>query len=385
MTDGAAPGMTDAARAQMVAILREAVGQWPDRSTVPDALRSILTDPDGTEGAAAATAPDLALHDAWNGLGDILFNQASDGFLLAEHAYRLAIASSPAGIAAWRGLGECLTRRRLLAEAQSAHDIWFRGWIGSEQSAALRRHQDAARTRGLPGIMLVAMQKSASEFIRDALMRILDLPLIYASIGAVPVDRLIPAALRQLAGAGAICRCHASAGENLAAMAAAGIGRLVLHVRDPRQVVVSWAHMKRGSGATESRYSAYMYAPPVPDDFAAWSFEQQLAWSIAHYLPGQIGWLEGWAAALDSDPPVKILVTTYEDFYRDRVAYFERMLSFLGIAGVDPDAFAAIPAQSARNFRTGRPDEWREVLSPAQAAAAWQLMADVAPRFGWRE
>src|SRR5436189_1944718 len=111
----------------------------------------------------------------------MLFNQSSTGFLLAEHAYRMAVCSS-AGFAAYRGLGECMARRGRLDEARKAHDTWFRHWIAGDQTAELRRHQDAARERAVPGILFVALQKSASEFIRDCLLRALDVPLIYASV-----------------------------------------------------------------------------------------------------------------------------------------------------------------------------------------------------------
>jgi hypothetical protein len=352
---------------------------------LPQLVASALRD--GGYGAETLPSDDegRALHDAWNQLGDDLFTNSSRGFQAAEHAYRMAIASAPICFSAYRGLGECLARRKRLREALIAHDLWFARWIASDESAGLRKEQDGARERHMPAIMLVAMQKSASEHIRDALMRILGVPLIYVSVGTVPVDVFLPSALRQLATGGALARSHASAGDNLRMLADAGIDRLILHARDPRQVVVSWAYMMAGLSDVEFRYSATMYDPPVPDDYRSWGIDRQLAWSIEHYLPGQLAWLEGWAAAIDRNPAIRTLVTTYEEFHRDQRAHFARMLNFLAVECCSDWNGLLEPAPAnTRNFRRGQTDEWRQLFTPAQCASVWSRLAPLAERFGWR-
>lgn len=354
--------------------LRDAARGWSDLS-VPEALRPILAGSEAGKG--------LALHDAWNQLGDILFNRDRSGFQLAEHAYRLAILSSADGYAACRGLGECLARRGRLDEAAIAHDAWFGRWIAGDQTLELRAQQAATIARGLPPILFIAMQKSASEFIRDSLMSVLDLPLIYASVGTIPADRFIPSALRQLARGGAICRTHAGGIGELSGVAEAGIDRAVVHVRDPRQVTLSWVQMMRRLSPAGHVYSAPMYDPPVPQAFPGWDFREQVAWALTHYLPGQVSWAAQWAKVADHAPPLKILMTSYESFRRDRIGYFRQLLDFLGIRGVDATAFVAEDRSRIRNFRSGKIDEWKTVLSQEQRDAAWQTMAPVAPHFGW--
>lgn len=46
-------------------------------------------------------------------------------------------------LAAARGLGECLARKREFAAARDAHDLWLRQWLQSDQSADVRRRQTA--------------------------------------------------------------------------------------------------------------------------------------------------------------------------------------------------------------------------------------------------
>jgi hypothetical protein len=382
MNDAEGVGRTE--RRVALDALRRAAQGWSDLA-VPDALHPILAGGETDDDTAATKHDGLALHDAWNQLGDLLFNRDRSGFLLAEHAYRLAVMSSADGYAAYRGLGECLARRGRLDEAAVAHDTWFSRWIAGDQTADMRAQQAAAIARGLPPILFIAMQKSASEFIRDSLMSVLEMPLIYASVGTVPADRFIPSALRQLAQGGALCRTHAGGVDDLAIAANAGIDRAVVHLRDPRQVTLSWVQMMRRQSPAGLLYSAPMYNPPVPQDFPGWTFPEQLAWGLAHYLPGQVTWAARWAALVDGTPPLRILMTSYEDFRRDRMEYFRGMLDFLGIRGVDVTVFAAENRQAIRNFRSGRIDEWTSVLTQQQRAAAWRIIAPIAPRFGWSQ
>lgn len=349
---------------------------------VPELLRDQLSGVAEVHEEAAAAPPSSVLADAWNQLGDVLFNRSSKGFLVAEHAYRMAIESDPERFAAFRGLGECLARRKRLEAARLAHDIWFARWIASDAGADLRRQQDARRGPSRPPILIVAMQKSASEYIRDTLLEALDIPLIHPTVGTVPRDRFVPSALRQLALGGALCRTHIDAGD-IAAIVDANIGRIVVHVRDPRQVTISWTHMMRRLQPVEFNYSAHMYDPPVPEAYLEWPFEQQLAWSFSNYFPEQVKWLDGWASALESGTPLDILLTSYEEFHRDSDGYFQRLLDHFGIddrrAG---DLQPQDPAET-RNFRAGDPDEWEEVLTPAMRREFWPQMARFEKRFGW--
>jgi hypothetical protein len=167
------------------------------------------------------------------------------------------------------------------------HDFWFSQWSQSNQSVELRQRQAAKKARRVPAITFVAMQKSASEYIRSNLIAALDVPEISVSVGTVPVDRAIPSALHQLAQGGALCRTHVS-GDNVQALADAGLDRMLLHVRDPRQVTISWVHMMQRITTQEFVYASHMYDPPIPETYRRWTFDQQLVWAIENYLPGQL-------------------------------------------------------------------------------------------------
>ena len=228
----------------------------------------------------------------------------------------------------------------------------------------MRRRQKKARRCGVPGILLVSMQKSASEYIRENLMGALDIPEIHISIGTVPRDKIIPSAVRRLAQGGAIARSHMD-GADFAALAANGITRMMLEVRDPRQVTVSWTHMMRNLPDVAFRYAAEMYQPGVPGDFREWPLQQQLDWAVNNYLPGQLAWLESWTAVLDTEPSIPICVLKFEEFRADEDAFFRKISNFYGIARIDRPALSKQSAAAMRNFRLGEIQEWRTVLAPS--------------------
>jgi len=360
---------------------RKALGDHSGQIEVPEVLGDVLSEAAASDGVASS-APSSVLADAWNQFGDVLFNRCSTGFLEALHAYRMSIASDPTRFAAFRGVGECLARRKCLDEARLAHDIWFGHWIASEAGADLRQQQAARMGPSRPPILLIAMQKSASEYIRDTLLRALDIPLIYATVGTVPRDRFVPSALRQLALGGALCRTHADAGD-VSAIIGAGIDRIVVHVRDPRQVTISWTHMMRRLAPVEFNYSAPMYDPPVPERFPEWPFEQQLAWSFSQYFPEQVNWLDGWVSAIEAGCSLNILLTSYDEFHRDQQRYFQRLLDHLEISDRRSSELRPQTPADTRNFRAGDPAEWKQILSPEMRRGLWPHMARFERRFGW--
>jgi Sulfotransferase domain len=330
----------------------------------------------------AARADVIDDAEGWTGLGYHLLDGCGGGFIKTEQAFRAALAQAPDTFDEWLGLSECLARRKLLGEARAARDVWFRHWIADPQSADLRRRQDAARRRGVPGIMFVAMMKSASEFIRENLMRALDVPEIGLSVGTVPWDEVVPSAVRQLASGGAVARSHLSA-NNLPVLAANGVDRLILHVRDPRQVIVSWVHHMRRISDVEFRWSALRYDPPLPAEFREWGLRRQMDWAVHNYMPGQLQWLEDWASALHQGPPIPVLVSRFEDFVADQRVFFRKLSDFLGIAEIQVPGSRRQSAAAMRNFRRGRIGEWRDVLTARQIKTFAARIEPLAQYFGW--
>jgi len=183
----------------------DAIGDPPqegDRRRAADIwcnLAIVSTAAKGFADAVSACRRSLSISEtaaAWQRLGEALFSLGRERLDEAAEAFRAALRLDPNALDAHRWLGEIATRRGDLASAASGHDSWFRGWIEGPDAAALRQRQERAIGRGVPPILIAAMLKSASEYIREVLTNLLDVPEIHVSVGAVPTDAVIPSAAR---------------------------------------------------------------------------------------------------------------------------------------------------------------------------------------------
>jgi hypothetical protein len=163
-----------------------------------------------------------------------------------------------------------------------------------------------------------------------------------------------------------------------------GTKRLVLHVRDPRQVVVSWVHHVLRISEAEFQWSALMYDPPLPAAFRTWEFQQQIDWALENYMPGQLHWLEDWVTALEKGPPIPIFVSRFEDFVQGKRRFLRGFLDFFGISEIDVPSLRTQTVAAMRHFRVGSVDEWCDVLTKSQVSSFESRVEPLAKKFGWK-
>lgn len=300
----------------------------------------------------------------------------------AERACRRLVDPSPLLAQGWRTLGAAQAQQGRLEEARDSYE---RAAAIEPLPAELMQAQAGARARGIPPIALVAGQKSASEYIRDVLLRALDVALCYPDLGTHPRNLLIPSSLRQMARGGLLARLHLDGSpENLSALRQAGIERVFVHLRDPRQATLSWVHhLNRIPAAQFVRFRNY-YQPAVPADFRAWEFSAQLQWAIDNYLPGAVEVVRSWLAA-PAIAGLTLEIGSFERFVDDPRDYLTQMLAFYGCSDATLDeAMAATERLERFNFRIGSKDEWRTVLTPTQRESLGRLIApEWSVRLGW--
>jgi len=95
----------------------------------------------------------------------------------------------------------------------------------------------------LPGIFLNTMPKSGSLYLWQVLEYGLCVPACRVSHSTFPGDIIVPEWLDRLRCGNVVTQEHIPASlENLAAMSRAGVKKIIVHVRDPRQATVSWMH-----------------------------------------------------------------------------------------------------------------------------------------------
>lgn len=146
--------------------------------------------------------------------------------------------------------------------------------------------------------------------------------------------------------------------------------KIIVHVRDPRQALLSWVHhlnnyYKVHKDNIEVMYYAY---PNPPEEYYKWDLHKQISWGIDNYLPAEVEWLQGWRHAINSNNEVKILLTKYEDFAIDNDRTIHKMIDFYGLRNVKISSITK--ERNVYHFRTGSVDEWKKTFTHDQILKA---------------
>ncbi len=301
----------------------------------------------------------------------------------AVGVYRKILEQQPGALRARAPLANLLLAmgRRAEAEAELADLALPVNPIRqtAEQFAARR---SAAIARGRGSLIINTVPKSASESIWNRLAEGLGLAQCYLSIGLYPECTLVPSRVAFAAQGGLIAKEHLPATpHNLELLRRHGLGRMVFHLRDPRQATLSWAHFVKDDVA--SRLLAPIWRQVVPDaEVLAAGLPAVIDWSIDVYLPRLIAFIEGWVEAADAaDSGIEVAFLRFEDFVADGDGYLRRALEHFGI---DPGDFAWDAAAENVHLRRGLTEEWREAFSRAQRERAWAALPKaLRKRFGW--
>jgi Flp pilus assembly protein TadD len=225
---------------------------------------------------------------------------------------------------------------------------------------------------GLPSVVVAAMGKSASTTIGNIFHSGFDLPTFAYSLFHMQV---IDSWARDFARGGASYTTHLDPSrDTIARLKSAGISRIIVHVRDPRQALVSLVHhFDKYPDQLVVHRERVKDAPNM----------SARAMAVLDLYSSSIGWIRGW---LDLDQEIDILFSTFEEFVTDRTAFVGKYLEFYG---VDRGFFSWEEAFGEHtgvdeHFRSGRTDEWREVFSPEEAEYLSSMMPLRAKeRFGW--
>ncbi|MBI4767539.1 MAG: hypothetical protein HY787_23585 [Deltaproteobacteria bacterium] len=212
-------------------------------------------------------------------------------------------------------------------------------------------------SKGLPSPLLVTQNKSGSVSVANILSSGFDLPCVTYSLANLQV---IPSMLREYLRGGACFVTHLlPTRQNIDLLKAAGIKKMMVHLRDPRQIVLSLAHHIQ-------KYKKHDY------------FERQRmianhSSNLRHCIDDLIDrvWLPTlkfqleWLAASQE---IDISFTTFEQFITDPPAFLERLLDAYGGDRncFNRSAAFSLDINTDRHFRKGELEEWREVFTAAQ-------------------
>lgn len=250
--------------------------------------------------------------------------------------------------------------------------------IGVAKTGNFGDQQDAAITRGLPSVQLATFDRSGSTSIMQTLRQSLGLPMIRLIFHEIPAvtsterRTIIPEIYEIFARGGALAKEHLRpTPENLDIMRRYDQTRIVVHVRDPRQHLVSNAR------ASEVRTNAESWNAQYD------SLSQKIDGSLDKHFGFWMWWLGEWLkVSKECGGDIDVLFTSFEEFKTDPHGLFMKILDFYGI---DRAIWSEVDeGKTTRNFRKGELEEWRDVLTPYQQERCWSLMpVELRERFGW--
>jgi hypothetical protein len=234
----------------------------------------------------------------------------------------------------------------------------------------------------VPSLLLNTLPKSGSVFMMHTLSETLGCGRLHLGNMYSLIDQVSLEKMQAFSKGGWVAQDHlAPSLENLQILQHFGCA-MVLHVRDPRQAMVSWLHHLDRVYREQGEEPLLLVAPRPPSGYFTWDFTNKIDWQIDHYLPQVIDWLVRWLAVHDSGE-IPILLTDYGELSGDAGRLCRRICRFYGIA-VDGLHFVDIPKTIANHFRLADDEEWLRVLDPAQIERVNALLpVELACRFGW--
>lgn len=242
----------------------------------------------------------------------------------------------------------------------------YDNYLQTASRAELRRLQ--ARARGVPGVLLTCLPKSASEFLCYTLADVLDVPIVRATIGNPLEGVILEKWMREITRGGCIMHDHFGARpENLAALKQCGIGHIHVLIRDPRAVAFSLRNMGEEMGVAES----------VSERFGIVSKGDHDA-NDSSYFCSSVAllsrWIEMWMEASASG--IEVRFVHFADLTADPAGVMGGMLDTSGAAKYR-DRLVTTLAERGKgsNFRSGNDQAWRQRIAADVAHDAWSLIA----------
>lgn len=150
--------------------------------------------------------------------------------------------------------------------------------------------------------------------------------------------------------------------------------RIVLHVCDPRQAVVSWVfYLDRQLKEHGKVHLFDSFCVRRPDCYLSeYTFEQKMDFWLDHFYRPAIQWLQRWRE--QTKKRSDLLVTTKRDLSEPE-KLCERILEFYNIP-TRQFTYTEMKKDDRVKFRKGDPNEWRTVCSPDQIEKMNGMVSD---------
>ena len=269
-------------------------------------------------------------------------------------------------------------------------DIWWKNKVGVKFT--MERKVD-----GLPSIFLNNIQHSGTHFFNSRLHG-----LSYAKINISSYPYLIPAKFTDFHEGGYFAQDHLQFNNYNAIrlLELLETGKVVLHFRDPRSVILSMAHLMCRKNNPEQVHieSTRWGSEIIPLDFCIWETSDKLEFLIKHYYKIFCSdFVNNWltfAKSLDDRKRKNLLITEFKELKDSPQNLFAKILNFLNVS----ENVKKIPnskelpkgfwdkTKQNNHFRRGLLDEWKEACNPRQIKFMSELISDDCYKyFNWEK
>ena len=296
----------------------------------------------------------------------------------------------------------------------------------SAEDAAESFAVKAENTRVFPSIFLNTQPKSGSVFLFKSLTAGLGLRFTRIGTTGYPETLIEIEQIRAFKQGGAISQLHIDANPINLLFLCINLDKMLLHIRDPRNSMISWLHYMDHINETCPQVGeSPQYLPYIGTCWTSATFEEKFERCVSFFYKESIAWLQQWfdAMRVDFSRPyvardkkgrkpgcnakvftlnsrdiqqghpkfadcrpceVQVLLTTHEDLvHAGEAAFLDAILDFYGI-GKGEFTKPEMKRDMTNHIRTGRTDTWKHELTPAQQETVNALLPQAwRTCFGW--
>lgn len=254
-----------------------------------------------------------------------------------------------------------------------------------EDLAKLYRQKQAERKvkKIHKSIYFNTLPKSGSIYLLRSLSHMFNISRKRIASGLFPNDVAYPVLIDDFYQGVWVGQEHLPATpRNLYNLSHYGIDRFIVHVRDPRQAVLSFVHH---INKWQKRILKTVDIMLDDEIFFTLPLPQQIDWALTHLYPAMVSWIEGWVKVDEKNRwGITIKMMEFADMKKAPRSYFKEFCDFYKIEDCDLDKIVQQPRNEDCHFRKGHIDEWRHVFSSSQIDKVNLLLPDsLIKMFNW--
>ncbi len=231
-------------------------------------------------------------------------------------------------------------------------------------------------------ITVITLPRSGSAFIRAVICSKMRLEPVAAGTGPRMGVLIEPSKLYKRATLmpAYVHGHYAPVDFNIQCLSLLGLTDLVVHMRDPRDALVSWYHQIERPAVKEDVPTQVLLqaSGDVIDGYYDRSREEKYDHLIENLMPKLIAWISGWMKIAAEDPRLRIHLTHYK-LLRDPIQYFNDIAQFYDLNRTYElkDFPEFTPGSFKYNFRKGESGTYRSELNSKQIRRVDDMIGEI--------